>query len=137
MAERERNILQSAIDVAATAPTWADLSNALFEPESGLITKAYPTREARAAFLKTDEYKQIRQLVSSSMDRTGLVAGATPQKSGKFMVRLPNSLHGALEREAAEEGVSLNQLVVTKLALQISELTAGPQPTAPVAHGND
>ena len=136
MIEKEKNILQSATDVAASAPTWTDLSNALFEPESGLITKAYPTRELRAAFLKTDEYKQIRQLVSSAMDRTGLVAGATPQKSGKFMVRLPKSLHGALEREAAEEGVSLNQLVVTKLAVQMSGLTAGPQPTPSVAHGS-
>ena len=79
MTEKEKNILQSATDVAASAPTWADLSNALFEPEHGLITKAYPTREARAAFLKTDDYKQIRQLVSSAMARTGLVAGATPQ----------------------------------------------------------
>ena len=137
MTEKEKDILQSATDVAASALTWADLSNALFDPESGLITKAYPTREARAAFLKTDESKQIRQLISSAMDRTGLVAGATPQKSGKFIVRLPKSLHGALEREAAAEGVSLNQLVVTKLAMQVSELAASRQPSPSVAHGND
>ena len=33
------------------------------------------------------------------------------------MVRLPRSLHAALEREAIAEGVSLNQLVVAKLSL--------------------
>ena len=38
------------------------------------------------------------------------------------MVRLPRSLHAALEREAAIEGVSLNQLVVMKLAAQLKDL---------------
>jgi antitoxin HicB len=35
--------------------------------------------------------------------------------SGKFNVRVPKSLHAAL----ASEGVSLNQLVVAKLALHL------------------
>src|SRR5262249_36580690 len=60
-------------------------------------------------------------------ERTGLVEGATPKKSGKFIVRLPRTLHAALEAEADEEGVSLNQLVVTKLAVQMSNL-ANSQP---------
>jgi len=38
---------------------------------------------------------------------------ATPQpKSGKFNVRVPKDLHRELARKAAEQGVSLNQLVV-------------------------
>ncbi len=122
MSNKENSLLQSANDVAAKSATWADLSNALFDPDNGLITKAYPTREERTAFLKTDEYKKIRKLISDAMDRTGLVDGATPQKSGKFVVRLPKSLHAALDREARDEGVSLNQLVVTKLALQMGRL---------------
>jgi antitoxin HicB len=39
--------------------------------------------------------------------------------SGKFNVRVPRSLHAALAREAEAEGVSLNQLVVAKLALHL------------------
>jgi len=123
MSKKEKDILRSSVDVAANSATWADLSNALFDPVDGLITKAYPTREERAAFLQTDEYKKIRQLISDAMDRTGLVEGATPKKSGKFVVRLPKSLHAALDREATEEGVSLNQLVVTKLAVQLKSIT--------------
>jgi HicB-like protein involved in pilus formation len=126
MSKKEKDILRSSVDVAANSATWADLSNALFDPVDGLITKAYPTREERAVFLQTGEYKKIRQLISDAMDRTGLVAGATPKKSGKFVVRLPKSLHAALDREATEEGVSLNQLVVTKLAVQMSRLASGP-----------
>jgi len=47
------------------------------------------------------------------------VEGVTPQKSGRFVVRVPRSLHAALDREAAAEGVSLSQLVVAKLAVRL------------------
>ncbi len=128
MSKKSSTILESARSLASSAESWADLSNALFNPEDGLLVKAYPTREEREAFLKTKEYEAIRKLREAAMDETGLIEGATPKKSGKFMVRLPKTLHGALEREAAEEGVSLNQLVVTKLAVSMSQLVTRPQP---------
>lgn len=37
--------------------------------------------------------------------------------SGKFVVRIPKSLHQRLAIEAERDGVSLNQLVLYKLAL--------------------
>ena len=124
MKTKEQKILDSARSVALSAETWADLSNALFDPLEGLVAKAYPTREEREKFIQTQEYKAIRELIDAAEERTGLVEGATPKKSGKFMVRLPRSLHAALDAEAEQEGVSLNQLVVTKLALQVSQLVA-------------
>jgi hypothetical protein len=108
---------------AREAETWADLSNFLFNPIDGLVTRAYPTREAREAFVKTDEYKKVRELVSAAIERHGLVEGATPRTGGRFVVRLPRSLHAALEREAAAEGVSLNQLVIAKPAVGLGRLT--------------
>lgn len=125
---RQAGLLESAQEIAKSVEAWADLSNALFHPVDGLISKAYPTREQRAAFLRTDEYKSIRQLIDDAVQRSGLVEGASPKKSGRFVVRLPRSLHGALEREAAEEGVSLNHLVVVKLAAQMSQIAGGPHP---------
>jgi hypothetical protein len=121
------NLLQSSKELAANASTWADLSNALFDPFDGLIAKAFPTREERSVFVKSEEYNQIRRLIDDAIARTGLVEGATPKKSGRFVVRLPQSLHSALEREAEQEGVSLNQLVVVKLAVQLSRLSSGSQ----------
>ena len=115
-------VLEQAKRVAASAETWADLSNALFDPVNGLITRAYPTRGEREAFLETGQYKKIRGPLAQAMDTHGLVEGATPKKSGRFVVRLPRSLHAALEREADAEGVSLNQLVVAKLAVQLNSL---------------
>jgi predicted HicB family RNase H-like nuclease len=37
--------------------------------------------------------------------------------SGRFMVRIPSSVHRALATEAAEQGVSINRLVSAKLAM--------------------
>jgi hypothetical protein len=57
---------------AGEAETWADLSNFLFDPAQGLIARAYPTREAREAFVKTEDYRRLRRLVAESIDRHGL-----------------------------------------------------------------
>ena len=129
-------LIDRAEQAAGEAETWADLSNFLFDPREGLIARAYRTREAREAFVKTEDYRKLRQLVADSMDRHGLVAGGTPKKSGRFVVRLPRSLHAALEREATAEGVSLNQLVVAKLSVGLGRMAglAIGEPTD--AHGH-
>ncbi|MCP4263767.1 MAG: type II toxin-antitoxin system HicB family antitoxin [Planctomycetes bacterium] len=47
---------------------------------------------------------------------------SVPQpRSGKFNVRVPKDLHRELVKKAAEEGVSLNQLVVYLLAKSIGK----------------
>jgi predicted HicB family RNase H-like nuclease len=117
-----RKIVESARKAASQFDNWADFSNFLFNPTDGLVSKAFRTPKERAAFVKTPEYRQLREMVEREQARTGLVDGATPTKSGRFVVRLPRSLHAALEKEAASEGVSLNQLVVAKLAMQLSDL---------------
>ncbi|MFL5244021.1 MAG: toxin-antitoxin system HicB family antitoxin [Gemmataceae bacterium] len=116
-------VLHQAKRAAQSVETWADLSNALFDPVNGLLTQAYSSRAERERFLKTEQYEKVRQLLNQAMTTSGLVAGATPQKSGRFVVRLPQSLHASLEREAAAEGVSLNQLDVAKLAIPLENAT--------------
>ena len=44
------------------------------------------------------------------------VAEPLDRYSGKFLVRVPRSVHARLARKAKQEGVSLNQLVVSVLA---------------------
>ncbi len=120
---KSQALLKEAESEARKVATWADLSNFLCDPEDGIVARAYPTRAEREALVGTAEYKQIRRLLSEARARTGLVAGATPQrKSGRFVVRLPQSLHAALEREAKAEGISPNQLVVAKLSLQLGAM---------------
>ena len=40
-----------------------------------------------------------------------------PQYSGKFVLRLPKSLHARLAMEAEKEGISLNQYALYKLSM--------------------
>jgi site-specific DNA-methyltransferase (adenine-specific) len=119
----KKNILKEAEQLAQSLRTWADLSNALFDPIEGLIARFFPTLQERKEFRKTKIYDQLHTLVEKKMKETGVVAGASPKKSGKFVVRLPRSLHAALEREAEAEGTSLNQLIVAKLAVQLDNLS--------------
>jgi len=44
------------------------------------------------------------------------VAEPVDRYSGKFIVRVPRTVHARLARRAKQEGVSLNQLVVSVLA---------------------
>ncbi len=44
------------------------------------------------------------------------VAEPVAQYSGKFLVRVPRSLHARLAREAQQQGVNLNQWAANKLA---------------------
>ena len=122
MKTKAEQILELARQEAAKVTTWADLSNFLFDPDDGIISKAYPVGPERKAFMKSPEFEAINQLIDEAQDRTGYIEGATPKKSGKFVVRMPRSLHAALEAEAEREGVSLNQLVVAKLSLQMGQL---------------
>jgi predicted HicB family RNase H-like nuclease len=119
--EKAGELLRFAEEEARAVETWADLWNALFDPLEGAVGQAFPSRKERAEFLKTEEFKKIRVLIDEARERTGLVAGATPKKSGRFVVRLPVSLHESLVREARHEGVSLNQLVVAKLSAPLGE----------------
>lgn len=119
---RGKDILREAERLARSLRTWADLSNALFDPIEGLVARSFPSLDERKEFRKSHIYDQLHTLVEKKMEATGVIAGATPKKSGKFVVRLPRSLHAALEREAESEGTSLNQLVLTKLAVQLDNL---------------
>jgi len=51
--------------------------------------------------------------------------------SGKFLARLPRTLHRALIDRAEEEGVSLNQLVVYLLSSGMTRERRGTQPLLP------
>jgi predicted HicB family RNase H-like nuclease len=120
--DKEKALLDRARQLSAECETWADLSNALFDPLEGELTRAFTAGEQRVAFRQTSEYQQILEILEEKMKATGLIQGATPRKSGRFVVRLPRSLHAALEAEAKEEGTSLNQLVLAKLAVRLDSL---------------
>jgi len=104
------------------APTWADLANALFDRTTAARHSRSRRKPIEPSSSRDDEYRQIKALLKKSKEQSGLVKGATPTKVVAFSFRLPKSMHEALDMEAEDEGVSLNQLVVAKLALHFSKL---------------
>jgi hypothetical protein len=119
-------ILTEAQALAKTAETRAEFSNALFDPRSGLVAKTFPKLEERQKFYDTDEYRAARGLLLKLTKKFGRTDSSVLEKSGKFVVRIPKTLHTTLEVEAKREGVSLNQLASVKLAqpLKGKKLTA-------------
>ena len=102
-------LLALAEAAADAADDWTDVYNAVAAP--GATDAAFPTRELRARFIRSPQYARITALAESVRR-----AGRDGLPGGKVLVRMPRSLHAALAREADEEGVSMNQLVVSKLS---------------------
>ena len=96
--------------------TWVEANNAIYGP-GGPFARLFPSAKDRVAFAKTKESRQIDRLIDSLPEPP--IGPQRREYSGKFNVRVPKSLHAALASEADAEGVSLNQLVVAKLALHL------------------
>ncbi len=107
-------VLDQAEALAKTGVSWPVFMSKLSDQKSGIISRVFKDSSERQAFYDTEQYAKLRDLRKSLMQSQGSVEGSA--KSGKFVVRLPKTLHETLDIEARREGISLNQLVVTKLA---------------------
>jgi len=71
----------------------------------------------------TELYENLNEIMESYLEiklENNLpipIPVSTDKYSGKFVVRIPKTLHQKLSIEAQKEGVSLNQLALYKLAL--------------------
>jgi hypothetical protein len=116
---KAREVLAFAEERARQAANAMELSNALFAPD-GKATLAFATPAERTAFCKTREYQRLLAL----LDRLPAppvqeIIDLTASAHGAISVRLPRSVHAALLAEAKAEGVSLNQLCLSKLVAQL------------------
>jgi len=126
--ERKANrVLDEAKRLAGEVASWADFSAALFDYSTGLVPKTFPDEMERQAFFDSKQYLEINALLTGLMKKFGVVKGSVPQKSGKFLVRVPKTIHQKLENEAKTEGVSLNLLAVTKLSRPLDEAAGMPK----------
>jgi site-specific DNA-methyltransferase (adenine-specific) len=114
-------ILEQAQILAKNVKSWADFSAAIFDQRTGLVAKTFEAPMEREAFLDSEQYEKVNQILLNLMKRFGVKGGAAPSKSGRFVVRVPKTLHSVLEIEARREGVSLNQLAVAKLSMPLQE----------------
>jgi hypothetical protein len=119
IARKARQLLAFAESQARRTENWVELHNALFGI-GGKGTEMFTTESERTAFAQTDECSQIFALLDRlpppAVKEFGeLLATA----NGAISVRLPRSVHAALLAEAKAEGVSLNQLCLSKLVAQL------------------
>lgn len=114
-------ILEQARVLAKNVTSWVDFSAGLFDQKDGLIARTLSEPMEREAFFDSPQYQEVNKILLDLIKRFGVKEGAVSKKSGKFLVRFPKSLHESLEIEAKQEGVSLNQLAVSKLSVPLRE----------------
>jgi predicted HicB family RNase H-like nuclease len=122
---KAQQALEIAREAAATAKDWRDFWNVLFGI-TGQLTELFPTCAQRDQFAKTEEHAAIMALLEQLQADEENHPEPPPDAKGRFVLRLPKSLHAALTAEAKAEGVSLNQLCVAKLATRLGKtVTSG------------
>jgi len=114
-------IREQAESLSRSVKNWADFSTAIFGHDDGLIPKTFAEDAERQLFYDSDQYKAVCGMRQKLMKKFGVNKGGNPEKSGRVLLRLPKTVHKALEVEASKEGVSLNQLAVSKLTLPLRE----------------
>lgn len=92
-------------------PVRASLRGADFGTEN-----LFPTPSDRARFAKTPQYQKIADLMASL---PGVQGHEPADEASGQRVRMPRSIHAALIEEAKAEGVSLNQLILSKISFQL------------------
>ncbi|HEY2412912.1 MAG TPA: toxin-antitoxin system HicB family antitoxin [Pirellulaceae bacterium] len=120
---KANRVLEYAKQLSQEVRTWADYSAALFDQTNGYVAKVFPNELQRQLFFDTPQYAAVNSILLDLMNRFGTVEGAATTKSGKFVVRIPKTLHKVLEVEAKKEGVSLNQLTVSKLSVPLHNVS--------------
>lgn len=118
--QKARAFVEFARQVAEEEAIWADWHNRVFGA-GGQFAEIFPTESEREQFFLSAYYVQIEKLSERLREGMSIKDYTIPvtTASGKFVVRIPQSLHEALVVEAKNEGVSLNQLVSAKLAVSL------------------
>jgi predicted HicB family RNase H-like nuclease len=121
---RAQQLLEQARLLSGATTDWMEVFNGVFGT-GAWFSRLFPTEPERLAFSATPQRKEVfellHQLRQKSGDREAPMAEEDVPASGSFRLRLPSALHAALVAEAKQQGVSLNQLCLTKLAVQLNE----------------
>jgi len=121
LGDRPTQALAFAKRAAKSAKTWPDLHNTHYGI-GGKLTELFPDSADRSAFAGTIQFKQITELLGGLPRKSGEEKIGPDEANGRILVRVPRSIHRALLAEAEAEGISMNQLLMAKLSLQLRAL---------------
>jgi hypothetical protein len=80
--DKAKQLVAEAKKIARRADSWIALSNALADPQGGLIARYFPDLEQRQEFLGSPEYEELNQLLLRVIRRKGLHARADRDQNG-------------------------------------------------------
>lgn len=113
--EMEADVKQVVEQLFAQEPDWVTFYREVFGLR-GVIRQTYPTRDALAAFEKTEAYQDIlRMLAKLRQDGPSALDTDDREPTRVITVRLPKSMHEALKVEAHEHRTTMNKLCISKL----------------------
>jgi hypothetical protein len=69
---RAKQLVAEARKIARRVDSWVSLSNALSDPQGGLIARYFPDPEDRQEFLGSPEYEELNQLLLRVIKRKGI-----------------------------------------------------------------
>lgn len=67
-----KQLVVDAKKIARQVDSWISLSNALNDPQQGLISRYFPNHVERREFLSSPEYEELNQLLLRTIKRKGL-----------------------------------------------------------------
>ncbi len=118
----ERDILREAKKVLAKGTSAVEVSALFFGPD-GHLRKLWKTDADRKKVTASELYKWLQKLLAELRAREAADFDSDiASHSGRLTVMVPKSLHAALKREAAREGVSLSELIRLKLGVAYRDL---------------
>ncbi len=119
MKQRGNDVIRVASELFEQGPDWV-----IFFKEvlgiGGIVRQVYDTPEAMAAFERTEEYAEIKQMLSE-LRRRATEREPSREAIRVITVRMPESLHESLKAEALGHEISINQLCIAKLVKIIDE----------------
>jgi hypothetical protein len=77
-----KQLLAEAREIARQVDSWIVLSNALSDPQEGLIARYFPDARERQEFLQSSEYEELNQLLLTTIHRIGLFPNGAGQRNG-------------------------------------------------------
>jgi hypothetical protein len=78
-----KRLVAEAKKIARQVDSWISLSNALSDPQEGLIARYFPGAEERQEFLRSPEYEELNLLLLRTIKRKGLYPSAAAGRNGK------------------------------------------------------
>lgn len=119
MSTKQQEVYRVAHELFRQDPDWVTFFREVLGLD-GVVRRVYQAPEELAQFEQSNEYQEIQAMLARLRER-GLSRPSAQEPTKVITVRMPKSLHDALQREAHERHTSMNRLCIGKLLQVVDE----------------